>query len=203
VTLDGNIWHDIGRLAPGEGGCAPRTEYYQNHDHGIYVADANTITISNNVFYNFGRGWPVHRYFSAGATSRGLVIVNNTFAGQNPYRPGQIILATPTEGLRVENNIFYSPQTAALYFDASRFSGGLVAHNMVYRGAIKTGRARDVTFSRNREDSDPRFVGLRDFRLQPGSPAIDAGLPVPEAAHDADGVARPQGRGYDLGAYER
>jgi hypothetical protein len=203
VTLDGNIWHDIGRLAPGEGGCAPRTEYYQNHDHGIYVADADAITISNNVFYNFGRGWPIHRYFSRGAPSQGLVIVNNTFAGQNAYRPGQIILATPTEGLRVENNIFYSPQTAALYFEDSRFPGALVVSNMVYDGVMKTGKARGVKFSGNWEGKDPGFVAPNDFRLRSDSPAIDVGLPVPEAAHDADGVARPQGRGYDLGAYER
>jgi hypothetical protein len=203
VTIDGNVWHDIGRLAPGENGCAPTTEYYQNHDHGIYVADADAITVSNNVFYNFGRGWAVHRYFSGGSTSRGLVIVNNTFAGQNPYRPGQIILATPTEGLRIENNIFASPQSAALYFDSSRFPGGLVRANMVYGGVMKTGRVKGVTFSGNWERTDPRFVATGDFRLRPDSPAIDVGLPLPEVTRDALGVVRPQGRGYDLGAYER
>jgi hypothetical protein len=155
------------------------------------------------VFYNFGRGWAVHRYFSRGSTSRGLVIVNNTFAGQNPYRPGQIILATPTEGLRIENNIFASPQSAALYFDGSRFPGGLVRANMVYGGVMKTGRVKGVTFSRNWERTDPRFVAAGDFRLRPDSPAIDVGLALPEVTRDALGVVRPQGRGYDLGAYER
>jgi Right handed beta helix region/Protein of unknown function (DUF1565) len=203
VTIDGNVWHDIGRLAPGEQGCTPATEYYQNHDHGVYVADADGITISNNVFYSFGRGWAVHRYFSGGSTSRGLVIVNNTFAGQNPYRPGQIILATPTEGLRIENNIFASPQSAALYFDESRFPGGVVRYNMTYGGVTRTGRVRGVTFSRNWEETDPRFVAPGDFRLRPNSPAIDVGLTLPEVTFDATGVPRPQGRGYDLGAYER
>jgi hypothetical protein len=97
VVFDGNIWHDIGRFEPGENGCSPRTEYYQNHDHGIYVADADEITIKNNVFHAFRRGWAIHRYSSRGSASRGLVIVNNTFLGQNPYRPGQIIIATPAQ----------------------------------------------------------------------------------------------------------
>jgi hypothetical protein len=203
VTFDANVWHDIGRFAPGEQGCSPRNENYQNHDHGIYVADADEITIRNNVFYNFSRGWAVHRYFSRGSISRGLVIVNNTFAGHNPYRPGQIILATPTTGLRIENNIFYSPQSAALYFEDSRFPGGSVRHNMVYRGVTKVGRVSGVTFTRNWEKTDPRFMGDGDFRLRVDSPAIDVGLSIPEVIVDADGTTRPQGRGYDLGAYER
>jgi hypothetical protein len=203
VTFDGNVWHDIGRLAPGENGCSPATEYYQNHDHGIYVADADQITIRNNVFYNFSRGWAVHRYFSRGSTSRGLAVLNNTFVGQNPYRPGQIILATPTVGLRIENNIFYSPQSAALYFEDSKFPEGSVRHNMIYGGVIRIGRVKGVTFSTNWEKTDPRFAGATDFRLRSDSPAIDVGLPVPEVSHDANGVRRPQGRGYDLGAYER
>lgn len=203
VTFDGNVWHDIGRFAPGENGCAPETMYYQNHDHGIYVADADEITIRNNLFYNFRRGWAIHRYFSQGSTTRGLVIVNNTFAGENPYRPGQIILATPTVGLRIENNIFYSPQSAGLYFEDSNFPQGSVRHNLTYGGVTRTGRVRGVTFLNNWERTDPRFVGGTDFRLRSDSPAIDVGLPLQEVPYDAHGVHRPQGRGYDLGAYER
>jgi hypothetical protein len=203
VTFDGNVWHHIGRYAPGEQGCAPRTEYYQNHDHGIYVADADAITIKNNVFYGFGRGWPIHRYSSREALARGLTIVNNTFVGQNPYRPGHIILASPTEGLRIENNIFHGPQTAALYFENLRFPGASVRHNMIHGAVTKVGRSRGVTFSRNWERTDPRLREVPDFRLRYDSPAIDAGLPLIEVPVDADGVGRPRGAGYDLGAYER
>ena len=203
VTFDGNVWHHIGRYAPGEQGCSPQTEYYKNHDHGIYIADADGITIKNNVFYGFGRGWPVHRYSSHDVLSRGLTIVNNTFVGQNPYRPGHIILASPTESLRIENNVFHGPNTAALYFENLRFPGASVRYNMVYGGVMKVGRPRGVTFSRNWERTDPRLRDAPDFRLRSDSPAIDAGLPLPEVLEDADGVRRPQGTGYDLGAYER
>jgi hypothetical protein len=49
---------------------------------------------------------------------------------------------------------------------------------------------------------DPRLAGATDARLQPGSPAIDAGLMLREAPPDFEGVTRPQGAGYDIGAYE-
>ena len=203
IVFDGNIWHDIGRYKPGEQGCAPRTEYYQNHDHGIYVADADEIIIENNVFHAFKRGWAVHRYSSRGSSSRELAILNNTFLGQNPYRPGQIILATATEGLRVENNVFHGPNEAAIYFEDLRFSGASVRHNMIHAGVIKVGKPKGVTFSRNWENVDPRLQSEENVRLEAGSPAIDSGLPLIEVTHDADGVARPRGAGHDLGAYER
>jgi hypothetical protein len=203
IIFDGNVWHDIGRYEPGEQGCAPRTEYYQNHDHGIYVADADEITIENNVFYAFKRGWAVHRYSSRGSPSRKLVILNNTFLGWNPYRPGQIIVATPTEGLRVENNIFHGPNQAAIYFEDLRFAGASVRHNMIHGGVIKVGKPKGVTFFRNWENIDPRLQGEDNVRLGTGSPAIDSGLPLLEVTHDADGVTRPRGADHDLGAYER
>ncbi len=203
ITFDGNLWHHIGRFAPGEQGCSPRTRYYQNHDHGIYVADANQVVIKNNVFYGFERGWPVHRYSSAEATSRGLAIINNTFAGRNPYREGHIILATPTDGLRIETNIFHGPNQAALHFENLRFSGARVRYNMISGAVVRVGRPRGVEFSRNWENTDPRFVEATDFRLRYDSPAVDAGIAQPEVRYDADGVSRPRGSGYDLGAYER
>ena len=203
IIFDGNVWHHIGRHAPGEQGCSPRTNYYQNHDHGIYIADADAVTIRNNIFYGFGRGWPIHRYSSRQALSRGLTIVNNTFVGRNPYRPGHIILASPTSGVRIENNIFHGPNSAALYFENLRFPGASVRHNMVHAGGIKVGKPRGVTFARNWERTDPRLRGVPDFRLRYDSPAIDAGLALRDVSEDADGVRRPRGAGYDLGAYER
>jgi parallel beta helix pectate lyase-like protein/pectate lyase-like protein len=203
ITFDGNLWHDIGRFKPGENGCYPRTQYYKNHDHGIYVADADEITIRNNVFRAFSRGWAIHRYSSSGWQSRKLVIQHNTFVGANPYREGQIILATPTSELSVENNIFHRPKSAAISFEDLEFSAATVRHNMIYGGVTKLGRPTGVTFSRNWENTDPRLVSATDVHLQSNSPAIDAGLPLAEVAQDADGVARPRGAGYDLGAYER
>jgi hypothetical protein len=52
---------------------------------------------------------------------------------------------------------------------------------------------------------DPRFSDLaaHDLHLLPGSAAIDAGTDLGAAVViDLDGVTRPQGPGFDLGAYE-
>lgn len=54
--------------------------------------------------------------------------------------------------------------------------------------------------------ADPHFVAAssRDYHLQKGSPAIDRGSASVEAVlnNDFDGNRRPQGRTYDIGAFE-
>ena len=55
--------------------------------------------------------------------------------------------------------------------------------------------------------ADPKFVnvtgkGQRDFRLQPGSLAIDSALPFPVIAKDASGSLRVIGKAPDRGAFE-
>jgi hypothetical protein len=42
-----------------------------------------------------------------------------------------------------------------------------------------------------------------DLHLSSLSPAIDSGTSVDAPPEDFDGRARPQGAGYDIGAYER
>src|SRR5207302_55096 len=51
---------------------------------------------------------------------------------------------------------------------------------------------------------NPLFVNLAagDFHLQSGSPLIDKGTTLSQVTNDYDGVSRPQGAGYDIGAFE-
>jgi hypothetical protein len=53
--------------------------------------------------------------------------------------------------------------------------------------------------------ADPRFASRRrrDFRLGPGSPAVDRARGEFAPRTDILGRKRPRGRGYDIGAFER
>jgi len=54
------------------------------------------------------------------------------------------------------------------------------------------------------QNSDPLFVNpVSDFNLQASSPAIDNGVDLGSQYNlDFDGLTRPQGSGWDIGAYE-
>jgi len=51
---------------------------------------------------------------------------------------------------------------------------------------------------------DPKFVNPAggDFHLREDSPAIDSGSSIDAPSDDFDGNPRPQGAGYDVGAFE-
>jgi hypothetical protein len=54
-------------------------------------------------------------------------------------------------------------------------------------------------------NSNPQFVDTENenYRLQADSPCIDSGTTEGAPSTDIDGIARPQGAGYDMGVYER
>ena len=103
-------------------------------------------------------------------------IVENTIYGIRPYHG---IWVTEVDAPVVKNNIVYVLSGAALTLSGS--SSG-VSNNYI---------------------GNPKFVGTDDFHLQSVSPAINAGANLGSFYNvDKDGVARPQGSGYDIGAYE-
>lgn len=62
----------------------------------------------------------------------------------------------------------------------------------------------NVTVQDGCQTGDPLFVDMinSNYRLQPESPCIDAGTSAGAPGDDIEGVTRPQGAGYDMGAYE-
>ena len=49
-----------------------------------------------------------------------IEIINNTFAFANPWNIGHIIIADNVTNMELQNNIFYQPNTAAIYFVLNR-----------------------------------------------------------------------------------
>jgi hypothetical protein len=202
MIVEQNVVHDIGRWANGQNGCSTSTQYWQNHDHGVYQGAGDNLTIRNNLFYNFTAGWAIQAYDGSGGSVSNLQIVNNTFSGANPNKDGQIIIAMPVRGLVVTNNIFYQPRNASIWFDGVS-SSGTVANNLTYGASIATGTTSGMSFLGNLS-GDPLFVSNsnHDFRLQSGSMATDRALTLSLVQNDFLGVRRPLGAGPDIGAYE-
>lgn len=157
-----------------------------------------TTLIENNVLYNNGGG--------------GLVIFksDNIYAGNNTcYQNGQHPEMTSAEistnyasNALIYNNILIpGPDERANFFNM--VDGVDYDYNLIYDADIIAWQgANDVV------GQDPLFKNATtnpdqaDFRLTAGSPAIDAAFGDFSAATDILGVPRPQGMGYDIGAYE-
>jgi hypothetical protein len=117
----------------------------------------------------------------------------------------------------VDNNTIVNTWTCGICLDAGDHSGTLLRNNLVVvrSGTVTSGTgARGITaqanlFTRAGSSDDADLRGEKtfslvatDYRLQPTSvAAIDTGVPS-TALDDIFGVPRPQGAGYDIGAYE-
>src|SRR4029077_18880698 len=134
----------------------------------------------NNIVYGNAVGIKT-RY---GAT--GTLIYNNTVTGNGLHNgDGGISIggtSSNSSNVIVRNNISYGNNGAADYLDMG------VA----------------TTADHNLLGINPLFVNAtaNNYHLQAGSPAIDAGVTLTQVPVDFDGVTRPQGPAYDIGAYE-
>jgi hypothetical protein len=217
--FDGNHFHDIGGDAIGlwnEDGSTVHNGIIRNNlivRAGWFWAGEGTHENSNSplelnspnlrapaIFVSRGGGTKVYNNIivdSPGGIGAGhdlwdCLIANNTIYGNtasgigDPQYNAGILLDDIGGGSRnctVQNNIVYQP-------------GVDFPQPIVNLGV-------DNTLSNNLT-TDPLFVdpSSHDFRLQEGSPAIDAGTEVDEVTEDYDGVSRPQGDAYDIGAFE-
>jgi len=157
-----------------------RIVFENNALGGVYVQNDTTYTVENNTFVGNDYGITV----SANANSTG-VIRNNIFAGQNI---APIHIASANDGaVEYAYNLFYD------------CNGGDCSPNN-----WKTG---DLGANSNEHDNlfdlNPLFANPAngDYRLTPGSPAIDAGDRgiLHEFLIDGDGDGIPN---LDLGAFE-
>jgi VCBS repeat-containing protein len=201
-TFDSNVYHHNGRL---HGGYPNELD----HDHGLYIVGSNT-TVVNNIFYTHDSGWAIQVAGAYGAScGNNITIFNNTFSDANPARNGHIVLWGDSFNVSIQNNIFYEPNDSAIRFNQEDNYDVIVRNNLVYPdidiildNSYTSTSHPGIVLSENIVNQDPGFknAASRDYHLQSGSPAIDAGLPA--VLKDIEGTSRPQGSGYDIGAYE-
>jgi uncharacterized protein YjdB len=216
VLVEGNVIHDVGRYDPGENGCTYLSTFnkYKNSDTGIYLQSPNhsNITIRNNVFYNHRNGWGIYVYQGG---PQNVKILNNTFVNGNPYWSyTHIFTDADLVDFQIRNNVFYDPAGGyVMAWDLEPLVNVVITNNVANGqllisgadGSPVTTLPSGMSESNNRYSVDPMFVNAAtfDFHLRSGSPAIDWGMSLTDVLFDIEWRTRPQGSGYDAGAYER
>jgi parallel beta-helix repeat protein len=195
IVWQGNVVHD---------------NNYGFHLYGNYSSGPVPLTnsiIENNLIYQNGtRGKWCHLgsqkiksggvglYLDPGSGNilRNNVIVNN-WSGFYIGDPNNKVL----------NNTFYGNSHGGLNADSPSATNITVKNNIFYNNRPYHFKGLGLVMSHNLT-TDPKFVNAdgADFRLQPSSPAINAGTPLPEVPCDIKGNRRPAGSAYDIGAYE-
>jgi hypothetical protein len=103
------------------------------------------------------------------------------------------------QNLRIWNVTFGSGVTRP-FQPAAASNAGLDIRNVLVLGPLP----REALGRSNLSVDRSAFAdaAAHDYALSAGSPAIDAGEPIPDVTTDVAGTPRPSGGGYDVGAYE-
>ena len=178
---------------------------------GIQISSGDNIQVYNNVISDGGGGIVTDRAapnckiynntihaFDSGVTGSGQLL-----SGYNPNQPVGIFLEcfgssclTGANNCAIRNNLIYQPGYANQIQNNAPTAKNIFSHNMC---SFADGDGCDPALV-----TDPHFVdpAVKNYQLQAGSPAIDAGVSLSLVSTDILGITRPQGLAYDLGAYE-
>jgi hypothetical protein len=177
---------------------------------GIQTYNSNTPRTEpdNNIFrYN-----TIHDFSASSTKAQGIVIGQGTgnkaysnliFGMQSTVGGSAGLYVFGGSNAEVYNNTITGNATVGLIVEAR---STIVRNNISYNnnGGNYQDTSGTTILSNNLFGTDPLFVNpaAKDFRLQNGSPAINAGATLSAVSTDILGVARPQGGAYDIGAYE-
>jgi hypothetical protein len=198
----GYTLHDIDVIGNVAHGCGASAL-----DHGIYVSHPGG-TVANNI--SFGNaGYGIHCWHNCNR-----LVVSNNLVFKNGA--GGIVIGQgdgPNYGEVAADNFVVSNNIAVDNGEFGIEESGATGPNNRYLHNIVSGNAEQgLDLATGTESGtisvDPCFVNYRpdgtgDYRLQPTSPGIDAGIPEGAPATDIVGTPRPRGAGVDIGPYER
>lgn len=199
------------------------------NNHGVIISDVaagGTLDVYNNIL-DMGSGTPgnpggtpdiayLREYLTAGYTGDVQFDNNTIYGGYSGYDTYETAGPMPA-GDEFKNNIIYATSgTVAPYIltNGNLATPSNIDNNLVYNanGTIAQVNGTNETwagwqglgYDAHGVNADPQFVNAatQNFELSPGSPAIDHGATLPMVTTDYLGTPRPQGAGYDIGAYE-
>jgi len=161
--------------------------------YGVYGEATTGLQVSNALVYSSGAGGIA----TNDGTSASIVhntLISNGFSGTTAYLTGAISMGTGGTEI-IANNILVSN-----YYGLNCLScSSTWSHNLIW-GNISD-YVSDASAASTDVSEDPQFTNASeaDFTLTETSGAVDSGSDVYTVATDADGEARPQGDGYDMG----
>jgi len=201
-----NHIHDIARIGiylDAWDGPEHDIDIYQNvvHDtsgHGISLAieqkggSLKNIGIYNNIVYsNRAAGIAISSYHFP-TPRENIKIINNVCYnnGHDGIYVGDVLV----ENSVIRNNVCSENQGYQIASDSPSML--TLEHNLI--------NGSSQIYGNNAIIGDPKFVNPAggDFHLREDSPAIDSGSSIDAPSDDFDGNPRPQGAGYDIGAFE-
>ena len=197
-------------------------------DHGFYIGNDYNLVEGCEVYRN--SGWGVHIYNgyegesadhnivrgnlvhdNAAAGDRGVGIGLYSGTGNAAYnnvswgnKNGISLNYGLVDALVYNNTVYGNAEYGIIVGEDS--TGAQLRNNVVYLsgwGDLEDAGVSTV-LGTNLTGTDPLVVDASagDFHLREGSPAVDAGETLAEVPADLEGVPRPQGEAFDLGAYE-
>jgi len=186
-----------------------------NPDGPNTMGGQGSVEVYNNIVYRAGTGpdpnsTSSYTCIEMGATSvrtNPIEVYNNSFydcGSRNDSDSGMFEYHDANIKTRFRNNIIQAIGVEP-YFSSGSGSApcsNSTGSNNVWFGA---GVPPCGSLFTSNVNSDPLYVDpvtARNFHLQSASPAINAGLTISTLLTDLDGVSRPQGPAYDIGAYE-
>jgi len=187
---------------------------------GINCDGVDRSVFRNNLLYNnHASGISLYGIDGAHGSSYNEVYNNTIVMAKN----ARFVVNIPDDGSGaapvgnvVENNILYTPDSfhGSILIAKPRVTGFRSDHNVVVGhfsddngdSSITLAKWQSLGYDVHSEVAAPPQLFVNpaagDYRLKPGSPAIDAGASLTAVPKDIVGVTRPQGSGWDIGCYE-
>ena len=199
--ITGNYVHDMEKVGI----------YLDAAGVGIGPGGVEGIDISRNLVRNIATGEAILVSTEGPGSVRNIRLFNNVVQGA--FKNGLVLYRHPlgtgtATGISFFNNTAYANTRYGVRIDWPAATAVVARNNLGYLngyGDMSVAAGSVATVDHNLSGTNPLFVNAAagDFRLLAGSPAINAGSPTGAPSVDYAGTTRPQGAGFDIGAFER